>query len=64
MIHDPIVTEVRRVREEYARRFNYDLWAIFEDLKQREQTTGRPVVDRSRPLRPKDASGATRSKQS
>ncbi len=25
MIDDPIVDEVRRIREEYARRFNYDL---------------------------------------
>ena len=33
---DPIVAEVRRIREEHARRFDYDLEAIFADLKRRE----------------------------
>ncbi len=33
---DPIVTEVRRVRDEHAQRFNYDLDAIVEDLKKGE----------------------------
>jgi hypothetical protein len=35
MQDDPIVEEVRRVREAYAARFNYDLEAIFQDLKRR-----------------------------
>ena len=30
------VQEVRAIRDEYARRFDYDLDAIFEDLKYRE----------------------------
>lgn len=34
---DPIVEETRRLREEHAKRFNYDLRAIFEDLKRFEQ---------------------------
>jgi hypothetical protein len=33
MIEDPIVDEVRRWREEYAARFNFDLKAIFDDLR-------------------------------
>ena len=33
---DPIVAEVRRIRSEHARKFNYDLKAIFADLKKRE----------------------------
>ncbi len=36
MTVDPIVQEVRAIRDEYARRFDYDLDAIFEDLKYRE----------------------------
>jgi hypothetical protein len=36
---DPIVAEVRRVRDELARRFNYDVHAIFEDLRKREGKT-------------------------
>jgi len=35
--NDPIVEEVRRIREEYAKRFNYDLRAMAADLRQREQ---------------------------
>ncbi|CAN5434486.1 hypothetical protein BH24GEM3_BH24GEM3_04650 [soil metagenome] len=33
---DPIVEEVRRIRDEYAAQFNYDLEAICLDLKDRE----------------------------
>jgi hypothetical protein len=32
MWQDPIVTETRALRDEYARQFNYDIDAIFEDL--------------------------------
>lgn len=41
---DPIVDEVRRVREAYAARFNYDLRAIYRDLKEQEKRSGRKVV--------------------
>jgi hypothetical protein len=41
---DPIVDEVRRVRDAYAARFNYDLRAIFRDLKEQEKKNDRPVV--------------------
>lgn len=35
---DPIVEETRRIRDEHARRFNYDLAAICADLKRFEAT--------------------------
>ncbi len=41
---DPIVDEVRRVRDAYAARFNYDLRAIYRDLKEKEKRSGRKVV--------------------
>ena len=41
---DPIVDEVRRARDAYAARFNYDFRAIFNDLKEQEQRSGRPLV--------------------
>ncbi len=41
---DPIVDEVRRVRDAYAARFNYDLRAIFRDLKEQEKHSGRQLV--------------------
>ena len=41
---DPIVEEVRKVRQEHAVRFNYDLKAIAEDLRQRQAGSGHNVV--------------------
>jgi hypothetical protein len=41
---DPIVDEVRRARDAYAARFNYDLRAIFRDLKEQENRSGRKLV--------------------
>jgi hypothetical protein len=37
MGRDRVVEEVRRVRQEYAKQFNYDLRAIAADLRKREQ---------------------------
>jgi hypothetical protein len=34
---DPIVEEVRRIRQEYAKQFGYDLHAIAADLRKHEQ---------------------------
>lgn len=47
MTRDSIVAEVRQVREDYARRFNFDLWKIYEHLRQQEKLSDRPVVNRS-----------------
>ena len=44
MQDDPIVEEVRKVREAYAAKFNYDLEAIFQDLKRQERESGRTFV--------------------
>jgi hypothetical protein len=41
---DPIVDEVRKLREEYAARFNHSVDAIFEDLRKREKEMDRPIV--------------------
>ena len=41
MWRDPIVEEVRAAREAYAKRFNYDLDAIYRDLKEQEKKSGR-----------------------
>ena len=46
MKKDPIVEEVRRVRDRLAARFNYDLDAMFADLKAREKASGRKHVHR------------------
>ena len=41
---DPIVDEVRRLRDAHAAKFNYDLKAIFRDIKEQERTSGRKYV--------------------
>jgi hypothetical protein len=47
---DPIVEEVRAIREAYAAQFNYDLQAICRDLKGQERQRGWKTV--SFPPRP------------
>jgi hypothetical protein len=37
MIEDPVIQEVRRIRQEHAAQFNYDARAIFADLKRTEE---------------------------
>ena len=42
MKEDPIVAEVRRVREEHAARYNYDLRGIYAVLKKQEKLNPLP----------------------
>ena len=44
-MNDPIVDEVRKVRDAHAASFNYDLHAIFLDIKKREKERGLHFVD-------------------
>lgn len=41
---DPIVKEVRKFREEHAKKFNYNLRSIYEDLIEQERLSGRRFV--------------------
>ncbi|MBF0440069.1 MAG: hypothetical protein HQL93_13255 [Magnetococcales bacterium] len=41
---DPIVEEVRKNREEYAARFNFDLRAMGKALQEREKVSGRKMI--------------------
>ncbi|HQU41566.1 MAG TPA: hypothetical protein PK867_02090 [Pirellulales bacterium] len=36
-MNDPIVDEIRKIRDAHAARFNYDLDAICRDIKEREK---------------------------
>ncbi len=44
MHEDEIVKETRRLRDEYAKQFNYDLDLIFEDLQKKQRESGRTYV--------------------
>ena len=41
---DNIVEQTRKVREQHAAKFNYDLAAIFKDIKEQELRSGRQVT--------------------
>ncbi|MDQ2696373.1 MAG: hypothetical protein M3Z21_13560 [Pseudomonadota bacterium] len=49
---DSILEEIHRTREDYAARFDYDLKAIYRDLKSRE-AQGEFTVVRRAPRAPK-----------
>ncbi len=44
MWEDPIVNEVRKIREQLERQFDFDVNAIFADLRKRQQSSGRRLV--------------------
>lgn len=44
MWKDPVVEEVRAIRDEYAREFNYDIDAICRDLRAQESRGDHEVV--------------------
>jgi hypothetical protein len=55
MTDDPIVDEVRQAREAYAAQFDFDLTAIFADLRRRTEEaarTGAHVVVQPPPAGP------------
>ena len=49
---DPVVAEIRAIREARAKEFNYDIHAMFEDIRAREAASGRKYV--SYPFKPED----------
>jgi hypothetical protein len=51
MREDSIVEEVRKFRDERAAKFGYDLRAIAEDARKRQQQSGRKVVSFANPER-------------
>lgn len=44
MWEDTIVEEVREVRTRHAEKFNFDLWLIYQDLKEQERLGQRKLV--------------------
>lgn len=49
MWKDPIVEETRRMKNEYASKFNYDLQAIYQDLKELEKQLPEARLIRTHP---------------
>ena len=49
MWKDEVLEEIYKIREEYAKSFNYDLQAICDDLRKKEAASGRRLI--SKPLK-------------
>lgn len=67
-MNDPIVDEVRSIRAAHAARFNYDLWAIYRDLKEQQERSGLKFVSfadepKKAPQPTGDVISATRDEQ-
>jgi hypothetical protein len=58
MIQDPIVDEVRAIREELSARFNFDIRKIVEDAQRRQATSKSRVVSFQRPNQTLQPNGA------
>jgi hypothetical protein len=57
MFHDPIVEEVRAIREQLAAQFNFDIRKIVEDAQRRQAASTSRIVSFERPNRALDATG-------
>ena len=49
MWKDPIIEETRRMKDEYASKFNYNLQAIYQDLKELEKQLPESILVRTQP---------------
>jgi hypothetical protein len=44
MLNDEVLAEIRKIRDEQAQSFNYDLAAICADLRKQQATSGRQII--------------------
>ena len=60
---DPIISEVRAVRDAHAARFDYDIAAIFRDIRAMQEASGRKYVRYpARPVVESDGATANRAR--
>ena len=62
MWEDPIVAEVRAIREKLAAKFGFDVKAIFADLRKRQGSVGARLIPQKRRADP--TAEADRGRQS
>ncbi len=58
MIHDPIVDEVRAIREQLAAQCDFDIRKIIEDAQRRQTTFGWKIVSFQQPDKAPPQGGA------
>ena len=59
MANDPIIDEIHAIREEIAKRYDYDVDAIVAAMRKASEESGRQVVS----LPPRPVSTRTRSRK-
>jgi len=59
-LRDPIVEEMRRIKEEHAARFNYDITAMGKSLQEEQKRSGAKVVSYARKRKVRQAGGGGR----
>ena len=52
MWEDPIVAEVHRAREQLAAQFNFDVKAMFADMRKRQESLGNRLVRQKKRAEP------------
>lgn len=57
MWEDPIVAEVHRIREQLAAQFNFDIHAMFADMRKRQAALGPRLVSLAYPGEPEAEAG-------
>jgi hypothetical protein len=45
MWKDPIVEEVRRIRDEFAAQYDYDIDALYKVIRKAQDESGREIID-------------------
>ena len=63
MKQDAIIEELHQIREDYARKFNFDTNAICKDIQEKQALSGREVVSffPRKPLQQHEQHGKTHS---
>ncbi|MGD2090710.1 MAG: hypothetical protein PVH61_31345 [Candidatus Aminicenantes bacterium] len=60
MIEDPIVTEVRKIRENLEAKFDFEPKAIFNDIRKRQATLGSRLIRRKKKFSAQQTPGSGR----
>ncbi|MCX7421499.1 MAG: hypothetical protein NT013_18405 [Planctomycetia bacterium] len=45
---DPVIAELHRIKDDHAKKFNYDVRAMMADLRERQKTSSRTYVSFSK----------------
>jgi hypothetical protein len=61
MFRDPIVEEIRAIREQLAARFNFDIRKIVEDAQRRQAMSNAKIVSFEKPSRVPQPTGGEKN---